>query len=53
MPPEVVAGFHKRYDNRVFAFDHPTLSVDPKENCRRLAELLPADAGLVVDILAH
>ncbi|MEY2401578.1 MAG: hypothetical protein QOJ08_1689, partial [Ilumatobacteraceae bacterium] len=53
MPPEVVAGFHKRYDNRVFAFDHPTLSVDPKENCRRLCGLLPADAGLVVDILAH
>ena len=43
----------ERYEGRVFAFDHPTLSVDPVENCRRLAEMLPTDAGLVVDVLAH
>ena len=53
LPDEVVARLHERYEGRVFAFDHPTLSVDPVENCRRLAEMLPADAGLVVDVLAH
>jgi pimeloyl-ACP methyl ester carboxylesterase len=44
---------HERYGGRVFAFDHPTLSVDPAQNCRKLADMLPPDAGLVVDILAH
>ena len=45
-PPSATRGGSSR-------FDHPTLSVDPAENCRRLLALLPADAGLVVDVLAH
>ncbi|HWM21889.1 MAG TPA: CHAT domain-containing protein [Ilumatobacteraceae bacterium] len=53
LPDDVVARLHQQYDGRVFAFDHPTLSIDPAENCRRLAEMLPADAGLEVDVLAH
>ena len=41
------------YDGRVFAFDHPTLSVDPEANARWLAEFLPEGLGLELDIIAH
>ena len=41
LPVSVVDGLHERYGGRVFAFDHPTLSVDPVENCRQLMELDP------------
>jgi pimeloyl-ACP methyl ester carboxylesterase len=42
-----------RYEGRVLAFDHPTISVDPEKNARWLAEFLPADLGLAVDVIAH
>lgn len=42
-----------RYGGRVFAFDHPTLSVDPLSNVETLITLLPTGAPLNVDIVAH
>jgi tetratricopeptide (TPR) repeat protein len=39
------------YDNRVFAFDHPTLTASPVANALVLARLLPDDA--VVHMLTH
>jgi hypothetical protein len=42
-----------RYANRVFAFDHPTLSVDPEANARWFFSQLPAGLGLDVDIVCH
>jgi len=52
LPPEIVRRLHDRYEHRVLAFDHPTVSVDPTANATWLAEHL-AGAGLRVDIVAH
>ncbi|MDQ4070554.1 MAG: hypothetical protein M3203_13945, partial [Actinomycetota bacterium] len=53
LSPETVDGFHARYGGRVFAFDHPTLSVSPLDNAKELARLLPDDVPLDVDVLCH
>ncbi len=55
LSPDVVAGFHRAYDGRTLAFDHPTWVPSPKENAEKLLEILDkADAGpLTVDILCH
>lgn len=42
-----------RYDGRVFAFDHPSLSADPLQNVNALRGLIPPDVQLDVDIVAH
>jgi pimeloyl-ACP methyl ester carboxylesterase len=52
IPQETMEALHKRYGGRVFAFDHPTLSVDPFENVRWLLGQLP-DAPMTVDIVCH
>jgi pimeloyl-ACP methyl ester carboxylesterase len=52
-PPGLLQQLHDRYDGRVFAFDHYTISVDPTENVRWFASQLPDAAGLTVDIVAH
>jgi hypothetical protein len=41
----------RHYGNRVFGYDHPTLSVDPLENARDLAARLPPNTP--IDILCH
>ncbi|HEX2252564.1 MAG TPA: hypothetical protein VHQ65_04790, partial [Thermoanaerobaculia bacterium] len=55
--PALVDELHQRYGGRVFAFDHPTISVTPQENARVLAQLLaegrPAGQGFDVDVVAH
>ena len=52
-----VDAVNRSYGGRVFAFDHPTLSVEPTENARALtdwlASRLPAGSGLELDVLAH
>jgi hypothetical protein len=53
LTPEFVAALHERYQGRVFAFDHFTLSHDPQENVRRLLELVPNGVSLDLDILCH
>ena len=50
---EFLQAMSERYDGRVFAFDHPTLSVAPDANARWLAEFLPTGLGLELDIIAH
>jgi pimeloyl-ACP methyl ester carboxylesterase len=42
-----------RYGGRVFAYDHPTLSVDPLENVSTLSTLVPVGRHLDVDVVAH
>ncbi len=42
-----------RYGGRLFAYDHPTLSVDPLANADTLVRLIPAGVRLDVDIVAH
>ena len=50
---EAMVELNKHYDGRVFAFDHFSLSHDPKENVEWLLENLPDDAALDLDIICH
>lgn len=43
----------KRYEGRVFAFDHPTMHHSPRENVQTFFEMLPPDTTLELDILTH
>ena len=51
--PALLARLHQVYEGRVFAFDHPTMSVDPIANAAALFERLPGDVGYDLDIVAH
>lgn len=53
LPDAVMADLHARYGGRVFAFDHPSLSADPRANAAWLRAQLPARTGLEVDIVCH
>lgn len=44
---------HRRYEGRVFAFDHPTLSHDPIQNVQWLIEQIPEDTSLDLDMICH
>ncbi|MEP0545555.1 MAG: caspase family protein [Rhodothermales bacterium] len=50
---ETLAALSQRYDGRVFAFDHFTLSHDPRRNIEEFLARLPDDAALDVDIVCH
>ncbi len=41
------------YAGRVFAFDHPSMSVTPSENAAALVRLIPPGANLDLDILSY
>lgn len=53
LAPEAFGALHDRYEGRVIAFDHATLSCTPSENVDAFLERLPSDVNLEVDILAH
>jgi hypothetical protein len=56
LPRDFVATLVERYEGRVLALDHPTLSVTPTENVQWLAKMidgLPAGRPLDLDVVAH
>ncbi len=53
LPPEVVRRLHEVYEGRVFAFDHKTLSEDPRKNVSWLLGQLPDGTRLDLDIVCH
>lgn len=56
IPSDLMATLHTRYGGRVFAFNHFSLSHDPKQNVEWLMQQLGAlapDASLDVDIVCH
>ena len=53
LSPETVKALHERYEGRVFAFDHFTLSEDPRQNVDWFFRHVPSDAKLDVDIVCH
>jgi hypothetical protein len=53
LPREFVTALHHHYDGRVFAFDHFTLSHDPKQNVNALLERIPDGTRLDLDIVCH
>lgn len=42
-----------RYDNRVFAFNHPSMTASPQENIQWLLDNLPDETSLELDIVSH
>ena len=52
LPIETMTELHRRYEGRVIAFDHPTLSADPAANIAWLRAHLPA-SPLQIDIVCH
>jgi hypothetical protein len=52
-PEEYVADLHRLYEGRVFAFDHFTISHDPRQNVDWLVERIPEGLRLELDILCH
>jgi hypothetical protein len=52
-PPEYVALLNAKYDGRVFAFDHPTLTDDPRQNAQWFLNAMPDSAELDIDIICH
>jgi hypothetical protein len=51
---DVMTELGRRYDGRLFAFNHPTMADDPEENARRLlASIAPGTPEMHVDIVCH
>jgi len=50
---ETVGALHERYGGRVFAFDHPTLSRDPRQNVDWFFANVPDGTRLEVDVVCH
>ena len=55
LPDDAVAELHRRYGGRLFALDHPTISVDPHENVAWLSHQLASlgERRLTLDIISH
>lgn len=53
MPREYVASLNDKYQGRVFAFDHFTLSEDPLQNTAWLLQQVPKHVTLELDIICH
>jgi len=53
LPATTVEDLHEIYHGRVFAFDHYTLSDDPRRNVEWFLENLPQGIGLNLDIVCH
>ncbi len=51
--PEVLVELSRRYDGRLFAFNHPSLTADPRENALAFLGSLPDSVKLDVDIVCH
>ncbi len=53
LSPEAMEKLSKRYNGRVFAFNHYTLSHDPERNVRWFLEQIPQRVKLDLDIVCH
>ena len=53
LSPDHLRAFHRLYGGRVFAFNHPTIGQDPRQNIQRFFTDLPASARLDLDIVCH
>ena len=50
---DTIDALYDRYQGRVFAFDHPTVSESPIKNVAWLLERIPPEARLNVDVICH
>lgn len=50
---ETMEALYDRYQGRVFAFDHPSCSDDPRDNVEKFLASVPASARIHCDIICH
>ncbi len=53
LAPAFVGELSRRYGGRMFAFNHPTMTADPRENALAFFSDIPEDVSLEVDIVCH
>jgi len=53
LPKDWLGALHGKYEGRVFALDHYTLSHDPRQNVNWFFEQLPEGVALDLDIICH
>lgn len=53
IPRDVMTRLNRRYNGRVFAFDHFTLSHDPQRNLVEFMDRMPAGIELDLDVVSH
>lgn len=53
LPVDVVRELHQRYDGRVFAFDHPTMTDGPDANIAEFVRSMPDGQTLDLDVIGH
>ena len=53
LQPDVMNELSRRYGGRMFAYNHPTMTADPKENAIAFLQQIPPDVALDVDIVCH
>lgn len=53
LPPDLMSDLLEKYGSRVFAFDHPTMTVDPEHNAQALIDLIPAGVHVDLDLVCH
>jgi hypothetical protein len=53
LPTPVIDELHGRYEGRVLAFDHPSLSMSPEENVAWLLDQIPSGVTLELDLVCH
>lgn len=53
IPVGLMERLEERYQGRVLAFDHPSLSADPVENVNWFLDQIPDGVHLDVDVVAH
>lgn len=53
LAPSVMDELSRRYEGRVFAFNHPTLTADPRENAISFLRDIPDGVQLEIDVVCH
>ncbi|QHJ01319.1 hypothetical protein GT347_27025 [Xylophilus rhododendri] len=53
LQPAVMQSLAAAYGGRMFAFNHPTMTADPRENAIAFLSQMPQDLRLEVDIVCH
>ena len=53
LQPQVMAELSRRYEGRTFAFNHPTMTADPRDNALAFLSEIPSGTKLDVDIVCH
>lgn len=53
LPAATLQVLHRRYQGRVVAWEHPSVSLTPRENVRWLGEQLGEVRGLTLDVVTH